>query len=454
MSRALFILLALSAVACGSILGLGDYEISGDASPASTTPDGGGPIVLPGGITLSTTSLAFPDGKCGERKTLPIVVTNKNAAPIPLTVTAPAGITIEGSAPSIPANGSITLLISTMGVDAGNIGLKVGDQSYDVRFTGKFAGPRLALDTNTIDFGEIRHDLKSSPQTVSLENSSDEDVTVTGVAAGNDFALDAPVTVPAHGKAVASFTMTAGPGGDPITASASLSTDKPVCDALPALVFKGRRSPTDVTVGKTSVQIACTGGTQAPVVVSNYGAKTVTIVATATAPLNVTPVNMQLGPGTATTPTTANFTLYGIPAMGDYSYDLQITEGELAPRTVTVQVRIFGAKMQYDTTQLSVDAGTPAVRPATNIGNVAVCLHYTLEGGGGGDSAIITLEPDEQFEPNVAGDFKVSGTPNPNGPHHQRFRFRPQAVACSGATAAAPLCASLQAFDIDLVNGN
>ncbi len=453
-SRALFIVLALGAVACGSILGLGEYEISGD-SHAPTTSDGGdsGPVVLAGGITISTTSLAFPDGKCGEQKTLPIVITNASAAPVPLVVTAPAGITVDGSAPSIPAKGSVTLTIGTTGVDAGTITLKVGDQSYDVRFAGKFAGPRLALDTSTVDFGEIRHDLKSSPQTVNLENTSDEDVTVTGVAAGKDFMLDAPVTVSAHGKAVASFTMTAGPGGDPITASASLTTDKPVCDALPALVFKGRRSPTDVTVGKTSVQIACTGGTQTPVVVSNYGANTVTIAVTAVAPVTVTPQNIQLGEGTGEMPATIGFNLYGIPPLGDYSYSLQITEGALAPRTVTVQVHVYGAKMQYDTTQLSLDGGTTVSRPATNIGNVPVCLHYAL-GGGGGDSNLVTFEPDEQFDPNVAGDFKVTGTANPTGPHHQRFKFRPQAIACSGATAAAPLCAGLNEFDIDVVNNN
>ena len=64
MRRGLLLLLALGAVACGSILGLGDYDIGGDLVDAGEASlDGGGPVTLDGGITISATTLAFPEGR-------------------------------------------------------------------------------------------------------------------------------------------------------------------------------------------------------------------------------------------------------------------------------------------------------------------------------------------------------------------------------------------------------
>lgn len=449
MRRGLLLLLALGAVACGSILGLGDYDIGGDLVDAGEASlDGGGPVTLDGGITISATTLAFPEGKCGEKKTLPLTLTNHSAVAVPLAVTAPANITVSGAMPSIPPNGTVTLAIDSMGVDAGTVTVDIAGQRFDLPITGKFAGPRLGVDTNQVDFGEIRHDLVSAPQTINLENTSDEDVTVTGIEAGKDFALVAPVLVPAHGKATASFTMTAGPGGDSITASAPLSTDKPVCDALPAIVFKGRRSPTDVTVGKSSVEVPCNNnGAALPVVVSNYGSASVTLAVKTQAPLNVNPLNASLLPGSADAPSQASFTVnFSAQTLGDYSYDLVITEGALPPRTVTVRVHLYGARLEYDTSQIDTDGGTVS-RPATNVGNVPVCIHYAL--GGTDGTTLITLEPDEEFDPNVPGDIKVTTSTPSGAPHHQdHARLKLNAVPCAGATTAAPLCAGLSALDI------
>jgi hypothetical protein len=435
----------MGAVACGSILGLGDYEIGSDSPIAS---DGG--AAFAGGITVSTTSLAFPEGKCGEKKTLPVVVANTTDAAVPLTVSAPSGITVEGTAPNIPAKGNVTLTIGTSGVDHGTVTLKVGAQSFDLPITAKFVGPRLGLDTTTIDFGEIRHDRKSDPRTLDVENTGDEDVRITGVTAGSDFVLDAPVTVPAHGKATASFTMTAAPAGEPIAASGALATDKPICDPLPPLVFKGLRSPSDVTVSTTSVQAACVGGQQTPVKVSNYGSQQVTVTVTTKPPVNVTPGSFQLAAADSPdTPSTASCSLYGIPPLGDYTYDLVITEGALPPRNVTIGVHVFGAKLQYDTSKILLDAGTTVSRPATNVGNVPVCIHYELAGG---DQQSVVAEPDEPFEPNVLGGIEVTGVVIPGAPTHQRFRLRPQAIACAAAAAASPLCAPLPELDVELGN--
>jgi hypothetical protein len=448
-ARGLIFTCAIGAVACGSILGLGDYEIGGEPAIA---PEAGMAVEASGGITLSTASLAFPEARCGERKTLPIVVTSTSASALPLTVTAPNGVTVEGAAPNVPANGSITLTIGTTGVDQGKITIKAGTQSFDVAITGKFQGPELAIATSTLDFGEIRHDRPSDPQTLALENPSDEDVTVTGITAASDFTLDEPVTVPAHGNATASFTMAAGPGGDPITESASLTTDKPLCDSLPPIVFKGRRSPSDVTVSRSSVNVPCNANGQAPpVVVRNYGAQYVTIAVKTQPPLGVSPMSTGIGPGTGDTPTSASFTVgFSTQTLGDYTYDLVITEGDLAPRTVTIQVHLYGAKLQYDTSaQLTLDAGTTLSIPATDVGNAAVCMHYDLGGTDGTGS--VTVEPDEQFDPNVPGDIEVTARPSSGGDaRHDRVHVRPRAVPCPGATAATPLCAGLPEIDVDV----
>ncbi|MFO0739287.1 MAG: hypothetical protein U0270_25550 [Labilithrix sp.] len=437
MARVLVYVLASSVMACAAITGLGDYEIAQDA-PAPVTDGGGGAVTLEGGISLSTTSLAFGEARCGETKTLPIMITNAGASAVPLEVTPPPGVGIEGAAPSVPAGGSVTLRVSTTSTENGTLTVRVGSQSLAVAFSSTFHGPKLALGSSVLDFGELRHDTVSPPQSLALTNDGDEDLGLSALEPGGDFVLAAPVRVPAHGTASASITMTAGPAGDPITTSARLTADKPTCNGSPSVVLKGRRSPTDVVVDPTRVELVCTvGAPPPPVTVKNYGGRPVSLQAKFQAPLTVSPTPTNLGPGSPGNPSMLQLNSFiNSTQAGDYAYDLSISEGDLPPRTVRIDIKLIGAYLQIDNAAVPLKPGGSAAKPATNTGNVPVCFHYEVKNPGGADQ-LPQLEADEQFDPGVGGDVKLSVPPNYS---KSLTRIHLNNVACKGKPSPAPLC--------------
>lgn len=444
MARVLVYVLASSVMACAAITGLGDYEIGEDAPVMDG--GGGGAVTLEGGISLSTTSLAFGEARCGETKTLPIMITNAGVSAVPLEVTPPPGVGIEGAAPSVPAGGSVTLRVSTTTTENGTLTVRLGSQSLAVAFSSTFHGPKLALGSSVLDFGELRHDTVSAPQSLALTNDGDEDLSVSALEPGGDFALAAPVRVPAHGTAGASITMTAGPAGDPITTSVRLTADKPTCNGSPSVVLKGRRSPTDVVVDPTRVELVCTAGAPPPPVnVKNYGGRSVSLQAKFQAPLTVSPTPVNLAPGSPGNPSTLQLNSFiNSTQAGDYAYDLSISEGDLPPRTVRIDIKLIGAYLQIDNAAVPVKAGGSAAKPVKNTGNVPVCIHYEVKNQGADQTP--PLEADEQFDPGVVGDVKLTLPP---GYSKAITRIHLNNVACKGKPSPAPLCNAGSINDVE-----
>jgi len=278
----------------------------------------------------------------------------------------------------IPAGGIIVVHLRATPTKAGSFGgqviVRVGEHTTQVPVQVTVEGGSLAFTPNLIDFGEVRQNTPSQPQTIELENSGTQAVNVLGlVAASPDpsgrFEVDlgaGSLNIPPGEKATATATFYPGDAGPPVSVELVPNTQVPTCGELPKLTLRGTSVNQDVTVNPVSLdfgEVDCVspGGATKTITVSNYASApaTFTVSAPPASWFTVAADDTTVPAANGTTPST---------------------------RTITVALKPVGADIGSHAEPIAIDVTSPISKQTTvtasvkSVGGVIVAVPKTLSG--------------------------------------------------------------------------
>ncbi len=206
----------------------GTLTFTDNASPTAQT------VALNGtgsAISISPASLTFGST---------VVGTTSNAQTVTVTNTGVSGISFSGftttgdfavdansttcsTTTALAASASCTVGVTfaptVTGVRTGSLAIASNAGSGTVALSGTGTAPGVTLNPSSLSFGSTEPGTTLPPQSVTLTNSGTSDLTITGIVASGDFAIDATGTTCSTGAAIApsasctirvTFTPTAG----------------------------------------------------------------------------------------------------------------------------------------------------------------------------------------------------------------------------------------------------
>lgn len=365
--------LCLLVCACASIVNLEN----------STPPNGGGDSDgssggIPAAIDLGEvkSKLVLPEVRCGQSAAAAIAIKNTTTTPLDYEVTPPEGgvFTLRDGPtsgkgrvdPGQQAQVFIQVTSSKPGENQGQILVRTNDRVDAIDVTAMVKGADLSISPPLIDFGEVRYETTTPPQSIEIENSGNEPASITGFGTSTDFTLGgAPITVAPGEKKTIPVTFTPGPAGEPIKVDLAPATEAPTCNALPKLVLQGRRVSTDVLVSPLTADFAeveclTTSPLTKIITIQNYGTMSV-------------PGHVTLSGGAATWYTVSEME-FTVPA---------ISGGVPGKKDVTIGVKpmpggsTLGLHEENIDIRLDTLAGSITKAPKAAVRNVGALLQLT-----------------------------------------------------------------------------
>jgi urease beta subunit len=383
------IVLALGAVAaCAKIA---DLEGSYPSFPADG--NGGTLPTTPEGITVSPATLEIATS-CGVTSdSSAIAIANTGAVEQPYEVQVPKGSsltlrddkgTIGPVVSGVVAPGQVVQVVAVVtsskpGTNETDVFVTTAGRLQVVKARVTIKGAALSLTPALIDFGEVRQNTAAPPQTVEIENTGNEPVTIEGWtsttrtadAGAPDFTMSsASIPIQPGQKGQATVTFEPKPAGPEVTAELTPKTTGTLCGDPPKIRLEGTRVNAEVTVspgGFDFGDVACNAVSNATrtLTISNYSNQDAN--ATVTLPADSWFTILDLAPltirkGRADKPTTATITvgLKQLPStLEDHTEQLSITltGPETTTKTVSTRVRTVGAILEV--TPATLDEFTP-----------------------------------------------------------------------------------------------
>ncbi|HEV2424062.1 MAG TPA: choice-of-anchor D domain-containing protein [Terriglobia bacterium] len=300
--------------------------VSGSAQTVSLTGTGTQPAVK-----LSASTLSFSNENVGTASAVqPVTITNSGTAALVLTsITASGDFTVSnpcGSSLGVGASCTVNVSFKPAAVGSRTGVMTIADDAVPatqkVSLSGTGLGAEASLSVSTLTFGAELAGVTSSAQSVTLKNTGNAALTISGIAAGGDFAetntcgsslaagasctVSVTFAAKAGGARTGSLTLTdnavggnqtvalSGTGQDfTLTASSSSASVSPGQAASYTLTLTPSASFTE------SVSLACTGPTSSsetscavsPASISPAGATSVTVTVNTTAAAHLLPVS-------------------------------------------------------------------------------------------------------------------------------------------------------------------
>ncbi len=289
--------------------------VSGSAQTLSLTGTGTGPAV-----TLSATSLTFPSENVGTASVVqPVTITNSGTATLSLT-----GITVSGDfSISNPCGTSlavgamctvnVTFKPTAIGSRTGAVTITdnatTGTQTVSLGGTG--LGSEASLSASSLTWGPELVGVTSAAQSVTLKNTGNAAMTVTGMTASGDFAQTNACgsSVAAGASCTVNVTFAAKAGGA-LSGTLTLTDSSLTGNQTVALSGTGQDFTLTATTGSASVSAGQTatynltltpvGGLNEAVALSCTGLASSSEASCTVSPSSVTP--------TAATPVTVTVT--------------------------------------------------------------------------------------------------------------------------------------------------
>ncbi len=314
---------APQAVPAPSTLNFGDQSTGATSAAQPVT------VTNPGTAPLQITNIAFNGANAGDFGFAASFTAPTPAAP--LTVPPAGGSAMVPVVFTPTANGAraATLVFTD----------NAANSPQSAALSGNGVGPCIAFNPPTLNFGQQRKGVASSPMPASINNCGNADLLVTGISIGGTNASDfsfaagftpptpgAPATVPAGGNLGFSVVFTP---GDSTHRTGSVNVTDNAPGGSHALALSG--DGTDPKVSLSAVTIAFpdqgTSLTSSP--------KSVTLTNTGTAPLTITSFSFTGANATDFATTTAPAT---VAANGTLSIAVTFTPSAIGNRSATLQI--------------------------------------------------------------------------------------------------------------------
>lgn len=374
-------------VACASIAGLEDP----DEAPSNGGADGGDGRQPAPGISVTPEALTLTASCAGAGDPAFITIKNDNDTTASYELQVPEGSAFALRDPSdasvanvkgsVPPKGLVLVYLRATPTKAGNfpgqVIVSVNGEVTQVPVQVTVNGGSLSFSPDLVDFGEVRQQTTSPPQTIEIVNTGTEAVNVLGLVqapasdAGAEFAIDTgtgSLNIAPGGKATATATLLPGAAGPPVSAVYEPQTQEPTCGALPKLTLEGTRVNQDVTVNPVSLdfgEVDCqsAGGATRTITVSNYATNMPAEFAVTTPPNSW----FEVSADSTSVP----------PANG----------AEPGKRTITVKLKAVGSAMGNHSDPIEVDVKSPvpgkkttATASVKSVGGVLSISPVTLSG--------------------------------------------------------------------------
>jgi len=306
-------------------------------------------------------------------------VSNTGSAPLSVgSVTISGDFTITSDScsgvsldPSASCAVGVVFTPSTVGTLTGTLSITSDDPdtpTVEVALSGTgvsetVTGPNISVSPTTVDFGNVVVGTTSAPQTVTVANTGNADLTVSNVVLTGDTDFDVqtttcvdPILAPGESCSADVVFTPSSIGGK--TATVTITSDDPDTPTVEVtLTGNGVVEEPDITVSPTSVDFGS-------VAVGSSDSKTVTVKNDGTADLNITSVSTLSGPFSTTDGCTgqtlapaASCTVtidFAPTAAGTYSDSFVISSDDPDESSVTVNVSGEGAQ---------VSANQPPTKP-------------------------------------------------------------------------------------------
>jgi hypothetical protein len=442
-----FVVVALAlapALACARLAGLDDPDPPA-SNGSGSSPDSGSPgVILGDGITLKPESIALTTSCAGNDDAQYISLENQGDKDWPYELQVPEGsafqlrdgadASVRSLTGTLPAKRILLVYLRVTSTKAGNFGgqviVRVGEHTKSIPVNVTMNGGALAISPTLVDFGEVRQNTASPPQTVEIKNTGTEAVNVTGLgaAAGSDagtefdvsFGSAASVNIPPGETANATVTLVAGPAGAKVTSTLEPRTQSPTCGELPTLTLSGTRVNTEVTVNPISLgfgSVGCgVGGATKTVTISNFSNMPASFTAAAPAiswftvdPASGTVPREMMGvPGTAT----VTVTLKPVPTFGNRTDAIDIIVAEPA-KTTTVLASVMGKGAVLSISPMTLSGFAPDETKSylvRNVGNDFIYVRNTSSDGAFTVDGTTALFPDNPFGFGVGVKFVAQGS--------------------------------------------
>ena len=301
----------------------------------------------------------------------------------------------------LPAGGVVIVYVratpTKAGTFSGQVIVKVGDHTRQVPVQVTVEGGSLALTPSLLDFGEVRQNTASQPQTIEIENSGTQAVNVLGFEPSSGvpgpFQVDlgaGSLNIGPGQKATVTATFYPEAAGPQVSAELVPTTQVPTCGEVPKLTLRGTSVNQDVTVNPVSldfgdVDCVSPGGASKTITVSNYATTpaTFTVSAPPTSWFSVAASDMTVAPATGNAPATQTITVTLKPVgtdIGSHAEPIEIdVTGAIAKKTtVTANVKSVGGIIEVVPKMLDNFRPDQATRSfgVRNVGNKYVYVRH------------------------------------------------------------------------------
>ena len=403
-------------VACASIAGIEEPDETSKAEGADGGDDG---VRQPApGIAITPESISLTASCSGAGDPAFITIKNDNDTAADYELQVPEGAafalrdandastaTVKGS---VPPKGLVLVYLRATPTRAGSfpsqVLVHVNGETTQLPVQVTVNGGALAFSPNLVDFGEVRQQTTSPPQTIEIENTGTDAVNLLGLVptpasdAGAEFAIDigaGSVNIGPGAKATVTATLLPGAAGQPVSAIFEPQTQEPTCGALPQLTLEGTRVNQDVTVNPVSLafgDVDCQsgGGATKTITISNYGNMPVdfNVSTPPSSWFDVTPGGPSVPKANGNTPGQQTITVKLKPVgstIGNHTDPVEVAIMGPAPKTTTVTatVRSVGGILSISPTTLSgFGEGTTKSFTIRNTGNKFIYARHTSSNAG------------------------------------------------------------------------
>lgn len=360
-------------------------SIASDASGSPHTVDLAG-VGVNAGIVLSPTTLAFGDQIVNTvSATQTFTITSSGGAALNVTnVTFPAPYqgtpgTCTGTSFTLNPGSSCTFTVTFAPTSAGDFNLSAliysnaSARPLGVALTGKgvVLAPAVTLSPTSLDFGSVAYGVASPPKTVTLTNSGNATLSITGVVppSNTDFAVssDCAATLAAGASCTITviFTPTVGGSGTGVISVATNADSSPDLIQLTG-VGVAPKYGSSPAAGALTISSVIGSSNTVVITVNNTGSATLNVSApaeTVAAPFGVTPATAY----TVAAGASAQVAVTCSPtAAGPYSQVLTYTTNDPTLPSVAYNITCNGTA-----TPTAGFASSPAVGGTIAFGDVA-----------------------------------------------------------------------------------
>ncbi len=423
-------------------------------------------------ISLEPASISLPPQTLNTSTTTPLAISNLGTGALKISQLAISGDNANEFAivgPSLPAvippgntiQASIRFLPTAKGTRSAVLNLvhdaDAGPDSVPLTGTGTASGPAINVVPWSVDFGAQRVNSASMPAVVVVENTGNDNLTISKMtvsgANGSEFAVNGPampVVVPAGGSVpvTATFAPTA-----PGARSATLSIESDAAGAPHAVALSGSGTAPVINVNPAALdfgnQVVLTASAPKTLVITNVGSAPLTITGIDVAPPTVQfPVAkpflpLTLAPGGSVSVSV----LFGPTAAISYSTNLVIshdgvgspTQVPLSGTGVVPGISFSPSSVQFGNQQLNTTS-PPSNITVTNTGTATLVISkIEVSGTNAADFSVGAATLPISVAPGASTVVQAAFTPHVLGPRSASLTFTtnvlgsPQSVPLSGS---------------------